>query len=81
MSEAIPHFREAVRLVPTNDLVHLNLANALQDTGEVNEAIPHFREAIALNPAAADAHNNLGVALGSLGQLDEAAAESTPRRI
>ena len=55
-----------------NDLVHLNLGNALQDIGEMEESIVHLEKAIELNPSAADAHNNLGVALGSVGRVEEA---------
>jgi hypothetical protein len=72
--EAIKHLEEALRLAPGDALVHLNLADALADHGELDAAIAHYRQAIAINPKSREAHNNLGVALGSLGRLDEAIA-------
>jgi Tfp pilus assembly protein PilF len=55
--------------------VQLNLAEALQDAGDVAGAVVHFRAAVAVNGTRAESHNNLGVALASSGAIDAAATE------
>ena len=72
LSEALVQFREAARLAPGNDVVRLNVANALQDVGEVAEAIVEYQATLALNPVSADAHNGLGTALAALGRFADA---------
>lgn len=70
--EAIGFSRAALALRPQSPGVHLNLGNALFNTGKYDEAMACFREAIRLQPDYAEAHSNLGQVLGQLGKLAEA---------
>ncbi len=63
-TEAIGHYRAAIRILPTHPLAHNNLGIALQQLpGRLPEAIAQFREAIRLRPEFDLAHANLGQAL------------------
>jgi tetratricopeptide (TPR) repeat protein len=48
--EAIPHYREAVRIKPRYAEAQYNWGLALQQLGRTEEAIAHFREALRLKP-------------------------------
>ena len=74
LNEAIPHYREAIRLKDDFVGAHYNLGLALATQGKLDEAIAHFREAIRLDEEHSDAHCNLGNALADQGKLDEAIA-------
>lgn len=74
-AEAIPHYREALRLRPVYAEAHSNLGNALAATGDLAGAVEHHRAALRIWPDNPKAHNNLGVALARLGRTEEAAAE------
>jgi tetratricopeptide (TPR) repeat protein len=66
-SDALKHYREAVRLDPESDQGQFNLALALLNTGQAEASIAHFREAVRLLPDSAEMRNNLGVALLTAG--------------
>ena len=70
--EAIAHYREALRLLPTSAEAHNNLGNALFQLGRPQEAIPHYQESLRIKPGVAGVHSNLGIALGLLGNVPEA---------
>lgn len=74
-AEAIPHYREALRLRPVYAEAHSNLGNALAATGDLDGAVQHHREALRIWPGNPKAHNNLGVALAKQGRPGEALAE------
>ncbi|MDI6827997.1 MAG: tetratricopeptide repeat protein [Armatimonadota bacterium] len=74
-SEAISHYRAAVRAKPGYADAHNNLGNAFSRLGRHNDAINEYRQAISLNANNALAHYNLGVILARLGRFDEAKAE------
>ncbi len=72
--DALPALTEAVRWLPGEPSVHLNLGNALARLGRFEAAAASFQRAVALDPGFAAAHNNLGETLARLGRLDAAAA-------
>ncbi len=72
--DALPALTEAVRWLPGEPSVHLNLGNALARLGRFEAAAASFERALALEPAFAAAHQHLGETLARLGRLDAAAA-------
>ena len=72
VTEAIPHYYEALRFNPTYAEAQYNLGNALARLGKGPEAIPHYLEALRIRPAYAQVHNNLGTTLLTQGKLNEA---------
>ena len=74
-AEAIPYYREALRLQPSNPMALANLGIALASVGDWSGAANAFAGATALAPQYADAHYGLGVALFELRQFDRARAE------
>lgn len=72
--EAIPHFREVIRLNPKLHHAHNNLAAALNQSGQPAQAVEHARRALELNPDYALSYANLGDALWKLGKPAEAEA-------
>ena len=62
-SEAVAHYRVAIRVQPDNVAAHVNLANSLARLGNLTEAIDHYREALRLNPGDKLAEINLSRAL------------------
>jgi tetratricopeptide (TPR) repeat protein len=74
-SEAIVHFREAVRIRPTSVEGHNNLGDALIAQGSVEEGAAELRQALRLNPGFPESHVNLGTALNKQGRSAEAIAE------
>jgi protein O-mannosyl-transferase len=74
-SEAIVHFREAVRIRPTSVEGHNNLGDALIAQGSVEEGAAELRQALQLNPGFPESHVNLGTALNKQGRSAEAIAE------
>jgi tetratricopeptide (TPR) repeat protein len=67
--------RQASRLNPNNDNVHLNLGLALDNKGDLEAAIGEYRVALRLNPNNDSAHYNLGLALDDKGDLEGAIGE------
>jgi tetratricopeptide (TPR) repeat protein len=50
LEEAIPWFRLAVDINPTNKTTRLNLARALFTTGRMDEALTHLRYVLKIDP-------------------------------
>jgi tetratricopeptide (TPR) repeat protein len=71
--EALPHFRESLRLNNESAPSHYNLGLALSMLRQYPDATREFEMAVRLDPGHADAHNNLGAMLHVAGHLDEAA--------
>jgi tetratricopeptide (TPR) repeat protein len=74
-AEALPHYAQAVRLMPEYVDAQYNLANALGRAGRADEAIAHYTEVLRLAPAHPEAYNNLGLVLKEQGRLEEAIAQ------
>ena len=75
IEEAIPHYREAIRIEPKLAEAHSNLALDLSSMGDEDGAIRELREAVRLRPDFAAAHNNLAVRLFLKGQYAQAWSE------
>lgn len=71
-SEAIIHYREAIRTDPNRTESHLNLGIALENVGQLDDAIKEYREAVKLDPGNFRTHFNLGCVLADQGRRDEA---------
>jgi protein O-mannosyl-transferase len=69
---SIQHYEEALRIRPTFQEAHNNLALALATLGRVTEATNHYAEALRLAPKNDAAHYNYANALAALGQFDAA---------
>jgi tetratricopeptide (TPR) repeat protein len=75
--EAIPHYRRAVRLDPTNPMSHHYLADALVREGSASartEAAAEYASVVNLDPGDADTQARLGMLLMAL----ERPAEAVP---
>src|SRR5437667_5927387 len=72
LSEAIEHFKTALRIKPDYPDAHTNVGAALADQGKLAEAIDYYREALQSKPDDALAHYNWGVALARQGKMEEA---------
>lgn len=72
LTDAIPHFEEAVRSAPDFADAHYNLGNALMELHRPQDALACFQRALALEPGHVDAQNALGTALQEVGRIDEA---------
>lgn len=72
LSEAIYHFKEALRIDPNYAKAHNNLGIVLATQGDAETALSHFYLALELNPSYAEAYSNIGVTLARQGRLDEA---------
>jgi tetratricopeptide (TPR) repeat protein len=75
--EAIPHYREAVRLNRVDDKARsgwpaLNLGILLRTRGELDEAETLFREALTYDQHFAPGYYQLGAVLEQRGRMDEA---------
>jgi tetratricopeptide (TPR) repeat protein len=71
-SEAIDHYKMAIKIKPDYALAHNNLGIALVAEGKIEEAISHFKMAIKIKPNFAEAYSNLGSALSAEGKIEEA---------
>lgn len=58
--EAISSFKQALEILPDNQLLHFNLAAMLSNTGAFDEARSHLKTAIRLDPKHASSHFALG---------------------
>jgi hypothetical protein len=68
--QAIGHYLQAIRLVPTHAEAHNNLGAHLLEHGDVQRALRHLNDAVEFNPKYAEARNNLANALFRDGQID-----------
>ncbi len=71
-NEAINHFREAIRIMPSYERTHLNLGVALAKQGNLSEAEKHWRRALEIDPNSADVYSNLGHMYQEQGKVKEA---------
>ena len=71
-TEAITHFREALRRRPDYAEAYNNLANALKGLGKLEEAAASYREALRLQPSFPEAYHNLGLVLAEQNKHAEA---------
>lgn len=71
-AEAIPHYRRAVRLDPSNPMSHHYLAEALLRKGSREEAAAEFASVVERDPTDAEAHAKLGLLQIALGRPAEA---------
>jgi predicted Zn-dependent protease len=73
--EAIAPYREAIRLVPGEALIHIALAQAMVETGDpslLRPAIDELEPALQRSPENADGWRTLGTAWGKLGNMGQA---------
>lgn len=75
MSEAIEHYREALRIDPAYINARMNLGDALLSHGRFDEAIGHYREVLRIKPDSTKASNNLASALNNLAWLRATASD------
>ena len=59
MGQAISTLRKTISLQNKNAVAHYNLANVLQETGDLEEAVRHYSEAIRIQPNYQEAWHNL----------------------
>jgi Flp pilus assembly protein TadD len=57
---AIPVFRKAITIMPTNISYYTNLASALRQSGRAREAVPVLKKAMQLAPDAPEVYIGLG---------------------
>jgi tetratricopeptide (TPR) repeat protein len=74
VSDAIPHYAEALRINPRFVDAYDNLGLALASQGRTSEAIAVDTQVLRLKPTDADAHNNLGTILAEQGRSADAVA-------
>ncbi len=72
---AIGYISQAIRIRPSEPVLHYNLGTVLLEQGQLAEAVKYYHEALRLKPDYAGAYNNLGKALQDQGQLAEAVAQ------
>ncbi len=70
--EAVPHYRDALRLKPDHAKAHNNLGKNLFQLGRHEEAIASCRRAIHIDPEFALAYVNLSAVLAAVNRLDDA---------
>ncbi len=75
--QAIPHFRETLRLMPTFFEAHYDLGVALAAEGDAAAAVEEYRQAIRMHRRHVRARGNLAKLLFERGKVAEAAAECT----
>jgi tetratricopeptide (TPR) repeat protein len=75
LDEALPHFREAVRINPWDPVGNLNLATHEQQAGNLKSAVDLYLKVVRMTPDAqlrANAYSNLGAAYRALGDQTRA---------
>ena len=75
LDAAIAEFREAIRLRPSDEKFHCNLAIALVEQGGLEEALGEYQEALRLNSNDYHSHYSLGNLFSRMSREDEAIAE------
>ena len=68
--EAIPLFRQALRIEPENPLLWLNLGIAQQKTGEYNAALESYQRAIYIDDDMAESWGAMGLIYYELEQFE-----------
>ena len=71
-SEAIAHYRAAVRSDPENSEAWNNLLSAFIQMGQAQEAVNFGLNALLVDPENANVHYNLGIAHAQMSQTDQA---------
>ncbi len=71
-SEAMAHFRQAIKLRPIYPDTFNNLGVCYSHLGQYEESIQAFKKAIELKPDYADAQYNLGTVFYEMGQYNQA---------
>jgi protein O-mannosyl-transferase len=71
-NEALPCYREAVRLNAEFTEANRSLALVLGNQGQLGEAVSHFAKAASLATNAPEAHAQLGLALFGIGNSEQA---------
>jgi len=77
IEEALNHYNEAIRIVPTYAEARVNRGNCFDETGRYQQAIDDFNEAIRLKPHFAMPYYNRGNAYRKLGQYQQAISDYT----
>jgi len=72
ISSALPEYRAALRIDPTNWQAHLDLGVALARLGSIQEAGPHIMEALRLNPSNPYVQYNAALIMEAVGELGRA---------
>jgi len=72
IGEAIPLFKEALRIKPGMTVIENNLANCLAQSGELEAAIALYRQILANDPGLPRTHLNLALTLQMAGRDAEA---------
>jgi tetratricopeptide (TPR) repeat protein len=75
LDEAVPLYRESLRLMPHNPMGHYNLGLALESLHRTPEAADSFAETVRQQPDYGEARYSLGAALLELNRLTEARKE------
>lgn len=70
--EALGCFDRAIRIEPTQAILHYNRALSLQETGRFGEALEEYMVAAELDPRNTGAHNNAGIMLAEMDRDREA---------
>jgi len=69
--EAIRHYGEAIRIMPSYADAWYNIGTTLAKQGKSVQAIPFYEKALQYQPEFVEAYNNLGTALFKQGRYDE----------
>jgi tetratricopeptide (TPR) repeat protein len=68
IDEAIHHYSEAVRLMPSSGSAHMSLGVAYQLNGQFEAAISELHKAIELSPDLIEAYNSIGLTYRKMDQ-------------
>jgi Flp pilus assembly protein TadD len=74
-ADAVPVWKHALELGPSDWRAHNDMAVALAATGKTSEAIEEYKKSLSMNNDSSQTHNNLGSALAETGKFDEAMVE------
>jgi tetratricopeptide (TPR) repeat protein len=72
LTEAIPHYQNALRLNPDFADAHNNYGSALMRMGDLTEAAAHYETALRIAPTLAEAHFNYAILCDMQGKTSEA---------
>jgi tetratricopeptide (TPR) repeat protein len=72
LSEALRHYKMAVRLNPKNADSYNNIGNIYMKQGNMKDAILYYKTALPLQSSCKELCNNIGNALSKLGYLKQA---------